>query len=919
MLYGRTPEITIVEELVSGVRSGASGVLVIRGEAGIGKSSLMDVAAAAATDTRLIRGTGVEPESNLPYAALHLLLRPFMSRLAALPSTQAVALRGALGFDVDTAPDARFVGLAVLTLLAELAEESPVLVLVDDAHWLDRESTEALLFAARRLSVERVGVIFSARSAHAPPFSAPGVPNLDVAPLSTEDSTRLVAGIAPDVPAYVRDQIVREASGNPLALIEFPTAQREGRLSAGPYDVPGLPTHSRIQASFTERISALPAPTRDLVLVAAADGSGDLGVITAAAAALGADADDLDRAIESELLVAREPTRIEFRHPLVRAAAYQGAPIGRRSTAHRALADALAGTTGNEERRAWHLAAATTGPDEDIAAALEASAERARFRGGYNAVSIAYERAAGLSPDRGDRARRLVAAARGALDAGQLTRAESLADNVIHLSEEPVSLALAADVRANVANWRGSPMVAYGIWMDAAGEVAPHSQDHASIMLFHAAEAAWGAGDFCSVAGCAVRAEELGLRNAHRVAALATVAKGMNQLGGSTMADALDALDRLLGLVCGTFETMSPQSAAGVVWWTLIRGDQHTGVTLAEQLVDRCRRQGAGGVFPRALALQAKAYLQAGRHLDARATAHEALAIASDMGKNAVLVGTPLSVDVFLSAMEGDEARCLELVAEAGRIKADHGIVVHDGAFALLDLGLGRYEAVVDRVETLIAQRNRMDMLHVVPDFVEAAARLGQPERARSALDWYASWAEHNGQSWSAAVAARCRALLAPDDDTSGAAFAAALDLHQGRGDRPFERARTELLYGEWLRRRRRPAESRARLRSAAETFDRLRAAPWSARAAAELRAAGESAPTTGEGPDPLAALTPQELQVVRLAATGLTNRDIGAQLFLSPRTVGYHLYKAYPKLGVVSRSELGRLVVAEVVGVTKP
>ncbi|MBB5957500.1 DNA-binding CsgD family transcriptional regulator [Saccharothrix tamanrassetensis] len=883
MLHGRSSELAVVDRLLADARAGRSGVLVVRGEAGIGKSALLDHV--AADDFRVLRGTAVESESVVPFAGLNLLLGRVVDQAGSLPPNQAAALRSALGLAPPDGGDCFLVGLAVLTLLADLAEHGPVLCLVDDAHWLDPGSADALVFAARRLEAEGVVVIFAARDLHAPPFPAPGLPELRLTGLSTEDSTALLDEHAADLPRYVRDQIVVEARGNPLALLELPAAQREGHLPAAhAYRVGALPTYSRIQQTFADRIGALPAGTRDLLLVAAADDTGDPGVVFKAASLLGAGLADLEAAEQRQLLRSDEG-RLTFRHPLIRAAAYQSAPLARRLAVHKALAD----VSEDAYRGALHLAAATTAPDEDVARALARSAEDARRRGGYAAVAAAYQRAAALSPDVAQRGRRLTAAAGAALEAGQFDRAGLLADQAADLLDNPVEMARVARIRASLAGEQGRSAEAATVLARAAGCAVHEDLELTEELLFTAAQNAWAARDFAAVRRIAAQAD--GLPGASDVRALARAALGLE---GAAVADALAAIRELLAT-----ERVRRQGNAVVAWWHLVLGDDQAAFDWAVALERESRDAGALGVLPRALAYLARGRLHLGQPHDARATAEEGLRIASDIGQ-VFSVGYLHSVLAELAAIEGDEERCLELVAAmtGGPPRSTRAAC----ALALLDLGLGRHDAVLERLAEVAAGAHRLYAISSLPDLVEAAVRVGKPSVAEDSAAWYGEWAEHTGQTWARAVALRCRALLTDEERW----FTEAVELHRTSGRRPLERARTELLYGEWLRRARRRNDARTHLRSASDAFDRLGAVPWAARARTELRATGES--RARPGPDPLGSLTPQELQVVRLAAEGLSNRDIGAQLFLSPRTVGYHLYKAYPKLGVASRVELGRL-----------
>ena len=434
MLLGRGAEVELLDRLLAGARSGSSGALVLRGEAGIGKSALLDHAAGAAVQagTAVLRGRGVEPEAELAYAALLLLLRPRTDRVDGLPAVQARALRAALGLAAAPAEDPLLVGLAVLTLLSDLAEEAPLLVLVDDAQWLDRESAAALLFAARRLAEEAVVLVFAVRDGEGA-FPDTGLPELRPAPLDDRDATALLAEHHADLTAPARDRILAEAAGNPLALLALPAGLTAAERAGEP-PPPGLPVGlrpvgSRVQDAYRRRIEQLPEPTRTLLLVAAADDRDAVGVLMRAARTLGAEPADLEPAERAGLVTVEGTagdTVVRFRHPLVRAAAYHDAPFGRRLAAHAALAGAY-DTPDQADRHAWHRAAAAVEPDEAVAAELEQAAERARRRGGFAAIASAYERAAQLSVAEPARVRRTCAAAVAARDAGLLPHAADLA------------------------------------------------------------------------------------------------------------------------------------------------------------------------------------------------------------------------------------------------------------------------------------------------------------------------------------------------------------------------------------------------------------------------------------------------------------------------------------------------------------
>ncbi|MEV0321870.1 AAA family ATPase [Streptomyces sp. NPDC050658] len=917
MLYGRAAETARLEELISRARQGHSAALVLRGEAGIGKTALLEHAAARAADhgIRVLRATGIESESELPFAGLHLLLHRVTDRIDGLPAPQADALRAALGLAVpgSTGPDRFLIGLAVLTLLAESADgeeggTGSLLCLVDDAHWLDKASADTLLFAARRLAAEGVVMVFAARDAHAPQFPAQGLPELRLTGLDDGAAGELLAEHAGDLPRYVRDQIRGESGGNPLALRELPAAQREGQIPAYGYHLSALPSHSRLLRTFADRILALPRATRTLLVVAAAEGTGDLAVTASAASGLGASVTDLEPAERKELL-SLDGGRLTFRHPLIRAAAYQSAPVGDRIAAHRALADALP-CVGNIDRRAWHLAAATTEPDEYVAAVLEETAEHARERGGFAAVAAACERAAQLSPDSAHRARRLALAASAAADAGQNERAAELALRAAPHLTDPAVLARLAQARAALAREEGRLDASSSVLLDTAAEIAPHAPQTAAFMAYEAMTAAWLSGHRQSIDGTSARLAGLDLKTSPQALPYLPAAEGLARLAAGDPGAGLPPLRAL-------FETLRTErhdhghtlrERVSIASWFAPLGELETGNDLAAELERECREQGALGPLPLVLLLRTRTRIFLGRHGCAVTGALEGLRIAQDTGQPHY-VGQLTGVLAYLAALAGDEERCREL---AGRGSDPRqvlpGQVWGPVALGMLELGAGRYETARRVYEDIAASPSGHTIvaLYSVPDRVEAAARTGQADSVRELAARYAEWAGQTGAAWAAALAARCRALLAPEPD-AGAAYEEALALHADDG-RPFEQARTELLFGEWLRRAGRRSEARTPLRSALDTFELLEAAPWAERARAELRATGESRARHGGDRAPIARLTPQERQVVRLAATGMTNRDIGAQLFLSPRTVGYHLYNAYPKLGVASRGELARL-----------
>ncbi|MEV6974917.1 AAA family ATPase [Kitasatospora sp. NPDC093806] len=906
-LYGREREQAAVDALLDGARDGRSGVLVLRGEPGIGKTALLEYAVAAAAGAfRVVRAAGVEYEAELPFAGLSLLLAPGLDGLAALPGPQRRSLEGAFGLgEGGGGPGDRLLtGLATLGLLAELAAERPLLCVVDDVQWLDRSSLDALLIAARRLQVEGVALLLAARDggpAGADGLPLAGLPELRLSGLAESDATRLLdarlldarsgAGLAEPT----RRRLLAEAAGNPLALVELPIP--EGESTPG-----GLALTSRLQIAFHGQVTGLPPATQTLLLLAAAEENGELDVVLAAAAHLGAPgAEALTPAEQAGLVTVGTDRRLAFRHPLLRAAVLQRAPLQQRLAAHRAIGEALE----DGDRRTWHLALAATAPDAELADALERAALRAESRGAHGGAAAAYERAAGLTPDRDGATRRLVLAAEAATEEGKLAQAEALAERAGARTDDVFVHALLDQVRAVAHFWRGAYPAAYRLLLDAAGtDIEPA---HAARMLLQAFHAAWYVG------------EDAVATVLDRLAALPLGPRGpLAPLARHLPAAVLPALGRTAEPAPDVRATVEAARKAGaespvdlvqLCGATLVLGRDAETLELAGELVAEARAKGAVGVLPTLQFFLAEAELFHGRHRDAEVTASEAYALARDTGQGQ-WTSQLAAILACSAALGGSDERCVELAAEAlasGSSAPAAGEPWAQWALGLLDLGRGRAGAAADRLHTLTTgpYRHHVGATRAVPDLVEAAVRVGEPGRAAEPYERFARWAGAAGTPWAEALRLRCQALLGPDE-LAESAYRGALDLHEGT-HRPFEQARTALLYGEWLRRERRRTDARPHLSAALETFERVGARPWADRARTELTATGTAAPADTP-PGALTSLTPQELQIARLAAQGLTNRDIAAQLFLSPRTVGHHLYKAYPKLGIASRTELAAL-----------
>ncbi|MFF7250550.1 AAA family ATPase [Embleya sp. NPDC008237] len=939
MLYGRDTELGTIERLLADARDGRSGVLVVRGEPGIGKTALLEHVLAG-TDMRTIRGTGVEYEAELPYAGLSLLLRPALGHLDRLPDPQRQALAAAFGLAAGGRSEPMFVGLAVLSLLSEYAGDGPLLCVVDDAQWLDRASRDALVFAARRLYAEGIALIFAAREdRHA--FPVQGLPELSLAALRPEHASALLDEHARDMSATTRYRVLVESRGNPLALIELPVSLA-GERSGDTLRPGALPLTSRLQLAFHGQITRLHERTGMLLLLAASDDSGELGILLRAGAGFGAGPADLAAAEEASLIVV-EDDRLRFRHPLIRAAVQQGAPIDRRLAAHRALADAF-DAPDHADRRAWHLAAAATGVDEPAATALESTGERARERSGHLAAALAYEKAARLSEDVGARTRRLVLAAEAASEAGELDRARTFAERAQSTAIDDAIRARLLHVRALSDFWQGGFVNAHELLLRGAALTATGRPERAARMLLQSMHTAWYLGEteldstmrelaaldlpptasVTPVVEFMIAAFPPKPDSAHPGTAHPGTENPDAEHPGTESPDSEHApnehpayehpaaerpnLGDLIRVAprTGNEEQRDLLLACGV---GLALGQDADAHHIASLFARDSRLHGGIGRLPTILFFVAEAEIFESRHTDALATASEGLRIAQDSGQQQ-WISQFESVLAYLAGIAGDE--------EAAHRHADAALAGGVGsampagapwsawALGLLDLGLGRPESALNRLERLAREplRHHISATRSIPDLVEAAVRFGAPERAREPLARFEQWAERAEQRWADALVLRCHALLA-NDDAAEELWLAALARHESER-RPLERARTGLLYGEWLRRLRRKTDARDRLRTALEEFDRLDARSWADRARTELGAIGGSA--TPQGPQPagvLALLTPQELQITRLAAQGLSNRDIAAQLFLSPRTVGHHLYKAYPKLGIVSRTEL--------------
>jgi DNA-binding CsgD family transcriptional regulator len=908
MLIGRSAETAAIDRLLAAAREGSSGVLVVRGDPGIGKSALLGYAVERAEGMTVLRGVGIESESELPFAALHQILRPVLDRVGSLPEPQAAALRAAFALSDETVDDRFRISLGVLGLLAEAAEERPVLCVVDDAQWLDEASADALVFAARRLEAEAVAFVAATREHARRSFAANILPELRLSALDRVDARALVAeSLGADVASDVVDWLLDGAGGNPLALVELPASlTQEQRSGRQPLDRALLPTTS-VEEAYLERARRLSPDVLTLLVLAAADEFGDRATVVGAAAELGLDPDEL-AAAETAGLVRVGPEQIEFRHPLARSAVYRGAGFTERDRAHLALARALTGPA-DADRRAWHRAAATVGTDDDVARELEETAGRARLRAGHGAVSAALERAADLTSDPTKRGRRLALAAIAARHAGRAARAIALADRADPLVADPILRADLADVRGSAELLVGRPEVASEILASAAEAVTPHDTRRALDLANGALEAGARGGDTERILRACRIAMAVKPDPEDPVQVLfATLFRGGDHLFRGDMAAGAPLVEDALE---GTQDLTDPRH---IVWSSVAArfvGDDVRSRSLLARGIAEARRTGALNVLVSALGSQAVESFSAQRLADAAAQADEAIRLARDLGAENQ-AALPLAVLAWIDVFHGRDEEARRRADEALKLATARGLALPAAtatwALAALELGNGRWEEGLAILERLAEVRpgfgHQLIAMFTTPDRVEAAVRAGLPERAQLGLPEFETWVESTAGRWARPQLERCRALLAPTTQEASQHYEEALRLHADTG-RPFDGARTQLLYGELLRREKRRVDARTHLRAALATFERLDEVHWAERARGELRATGETA--RRRDPETLSQLTPQELQIARLVGEGSSNKEVAAQLFLSPRTVEYHLRKVFAKLGIASRAELIR------------
>ena len=907
MLYGRDAERAEIGGLLEAARASRSGVLVLRGEAGVGKTALLEDARDRAGDMHILSARGVESESELAFAALDKLMRPALGHLDKLPGPQAAGLRRALGLQEGAADERFLIFAACLSLLSEMAERRPVLCLVDDAHWLDKVSSEALVFVARRLDAEGIVMLFASREGEVRRFDAEDLLSLVVEPLDPEAAATLLARVAGGAAPSVRARLIEHTRGNALALVELPSALSEGQL-AGDEPLPeALPLTHRVESIFLERVRRLPDEGQRALLIASADDLEDAGLVTRAGELLGVGPRALDYS-EQAGLVSVHGSRLEFRHPLVRSAVYESATSNERRSAHRALAEALAAADEHADRRAWHLAASVVEPDEEVVRALDEAAERAEERAGYVAAAKAFARAAQLSPHENARGRRLARAARAASIAGADDYAVALAGEAGPLVDDALVRA-DLELAVGVAEYRcGRPRDGFPRLVEAAREVAVVDTPKAVELLFWATNVASIGGDPTALAEVSRLAAEVvsaggqdeAVSVARALAAFAQARRGDTASGAAELEEAFDWASN----------SDDAEHIYAVSLAALFLGKNQRFATLVNRSTSLARARGQFGILAEALSMSAVQHYFAQRFDEAALVAAESLQFARELGA-ANTTARPLGILAFAAAIRGDDDEARQRAGEMGELAAAHGLPARATyaiyVLAMLALSRGRWAEALEHFRVVADPRPDVGDAFLaksaLPDMIEAAVRAGSRDEARAALSRFEEWAPDSSYPWVQPRLSSCRALLA-DGEEATAHFEAALRLGVDGG--PFDLAHIQLLYGEHLRRERQRVDARVQLRAALEAFESVRAEPWAERARAELRATGETA--RKRHPTTLDQLTPQELQIARLVAQGLSNKEVAAQLFLSPRTIEHHLRHVFAKVGVKSRTQLARL-----------
>ena len=876
---------------------------------------MLDYAQSRADDMNIVRGIGFQSESSFAFAVLGQVAGPLISLIDRLPGPQARALSSALGLDDEPVADRLLVFAGFLSLLAESAEDRPTLCLVDDIQWADQGSVDALAFAARRLHAERVAMLLAARVDGAEDPTIRGLPDYPLERLGRADALKLIREHGTSLSAATENRLVEASAGNPLALVEFPRVFDERPPGAAEWSHDPLPLRAKINSAFLEQSRRLSTDARTILVVIAADLEPTVEESMAVARELGADPKGFAEAEDSGL-VCRTRGRLGFRHPLIRPAVYNDASAELRLRVHRLYSEVFRSER-QIESKAWHRSLSTSAPDEELAGVLQASAGWSQKRGALEASSWAWARAADFSEDSESAAWRMKTAADTARLAGDPARARALIDRAgrLHGGED---LRAKLDVlRGGLELRTGRPADAHAILSSVARRMADADPVRALRILTEAGEAASYAGDRDLIVATGAQAAEL-------VAVVSGPARlpGLVLIGSGKVVSGEAERGRS---ICREAVSMADEAtdASDLVWASIAAqygGDEVRAHGLAVRAAAAARTAGQLALLPYALEFKALAELYASSFASARSSASEGVALAREL-RQENSIGRHLATLAWIDAVQGSEAECREHGAEALAMSEARGLGLQRAfahwALGLLELTLGRPQEAFEWFRRLLVPAVGAShpgiVLLTVPDVVETALRTDGLEEVTPLATRFEEFAGADGPPWARALAARCRAL------TSGAAdaerhFLQALELHN-QANRPWDQARTSLLYGEHLRRMRRRVDARGPLRAASREFDRLGARPWSTRAQGELRATGENVGPRDVGSS--RQLTSQEFQIVGLVRDGSSNRSVAEQLFLSPRTVEYHLSKVYAKLGISSRSALAA-VDLESVGTTR-
>jgi DNA-binding CsgD family transcriptional regulator len=904
-LRDRQDERAVLDRLLEGARARQGGVLVVQGEAGIGKTALLDYAIESAPDLRTLRAVGVESEAEFAFAALHQLCGPLLDRLERLPGPQRDALKTTFGLSAGRVPDRLFVALAALGLLSEAAEECPLLCVVDDAQWLDSASAQALVFVARRLLAEPVAMLFAARE---PGAELQGLPELAVQGLPAKEARELLRSVIPGrLDVRVADQIVAETRGNPLALIELPRGLSPAQLAAGFGWVGGTSLSGRIEESFRQRLSVLPENTQEFVLLAATDPSGDPALVFRAAERIGITGPATELAESAGLIETNG--RVRFRHPLARSAVYRAATADQRRRVHRALAEATDAQL-DPDRRAWHLAEAAAGLDEDVAVELERAADRAQARGGLAAAAAFLERAAALTPEPSRRAQRALAAAQVAFEAGALDDALTLLRIAETGAADDLQRARAQLLRAQIAFACSRGSDAPPLLLQAARDLEAIDPTLARATYLEALSAAMFAGRL-ERGGGVVEVSKAALAGPpppqpprpsdlllHGLAVRFTEGYAA---GAPILKEALRAFGR---------ETVLPPEEARWLWFAswiaLYLWDDHAWTVLSTRHLDLVRETGGLTALPFVLTNRSSGYAFFGELGEAASYEEELRAATEATGIAPVPYGA-----LALAALRGHQSEFSELIRTTVSDAEARGeglvLTVNEFLTGVLYNGLGRHEEALAAIGQAERYYQEGPAIWTLTELIEASIRSGQPELAGGALERIAETTRAAGTDWALGVEARCRALLSIGDEAESLYREGIERL--GRTRIRADLARVHLHYGEWLRRGRRRRDARDQLRTAFEMFNAMGIEAFAERAQRELLATGERVRKRSlEARDEL---TAQEAQIARLARDGLSNADIGERLFISQHTVAYHLRKVFSKLEITSRNQLDTVLSA--------